>query len=207
VDNQTLLIGSITPSLTFDTRDSPFTASRGQITTLTYEYAQPALANRAPEANSAVGYYKWTAATHFYVPLPLGIVWSNVVSGGHARSLISNQIPLIKTFRLGGYASIRGFTEDSINRDKFAIFGSLSFINLRTQFDVPLVGELKFAPFVDAGNLFVDVLRAAPFLRVGAGAGLHYLTPIGPINFDYGVKLNRRTDEKTGQFHFSVGII
>jgi outer membrane protein insertion porin family len=121
--------------------------------------------------------------------------------------LISNQIPLIKTFRLGGYASIRGFTEDSINRDKFAIYGSLSFINLRTQFDIPLAGELKLAPFVDAGNLFLDILKAAPFLRAGAGVGLHYLTPIGPINFDYGVKINRQSNEKPGQFHFSVGII
>ncbi len=207
IDNQTLLIGSITPMVAFDTRDSPFMATRGQITTLSYEYAQPVLATRNIESSSAVGYYKWTAGTHFYVPLPLGIVWSNVVSGGHARSLISNQIPLIKTFRLGGYASIRGFTEDSINRDKFAIFGSLSFINLRTQFEMPLAGDLKMAPFIDAGNLFLDVLRAAPFLRVGAGLGLHYMTPIGPINFDYGMKINRRADEKAGQFHFSVGII
>lgn len=212
-DNQTLTIGSVSPTLVFDTRDSPFTATKGQISQVSYEYAAPELAKLSPEASSAVGYEKWTASTHFYLPVTKDIVWSNVVGGGYIRNMGANAIPLIKAFRLGGYASIRGFKEDSINLDQSILLGGLVYLNFRTQVDLPLVGDLKIAPFLDAGNLYQkegngDILfNGNPFLRTGAGAGLHYMTPIGPINFDYGIKLNRRSNESSGQFHFSVGII
>jgi outer membrane translocation and assembly module TamA len=84
----------------------------------------------------------------------------------------------------------------------------LTYINLRTQLDLPFIGDLKFAPFLDAGNLFLDdTLRANPFLRAGAGAGLHYMTPVGPLNLDFGYNLNRKGNEPSSQIHFSVGLI
>jgi outer membrane protein insertion porin family len=208
-DNQTLLIGSVAPMLVLDQRDNPFTATRGHMTNFTFEYAWPSLAGKSISDSDAVHYYKWSATSHFYVPIPKGIVWSNVVGGGFAKNLTgyNNIIPLIKTFRLGGYASVRGFREDSINKDRSRITGTLSYLNLRTQMDIPLAGELRIAPFLDAGNVYLDKLSEMPFFRVGAGAGLHYMTPIGPINFDYGINLNRRGSESGGLFHFSVGII
>ncbi|MBI2606557.1 MAG: BamA/TamA family outer membrane protein [Deltaproteobacteria bacterium] len=208
IDNQQLLIGSLNPALVYDTRDSPFTTTRGQVSSLSLEYADPAFSGETPESANATGYYRWTGGTHLYVPLTKDIVWSNVLTGGFERSNIQGRpIPLIKLFRLGGYASIRGYTEDSINVDAISIKGTLTYLNLRTQFDLPLAGELKFAPFLDAGNLYIDNFGIRPFLRVGSGAGLHYLTPIGPVNLDYGIKLNPRKDDPPTQIHFSVGFI
>ncbi|MGC9324793.1 MAG: BamA/TamA family outer membrane protein, partial [Desulfomonilia bacterium] len=37
------------------------------------------------------------------------------------------------------------------------------------------------------------------------GAGLRYITPIGPIGILYGHKLERNPSESPGRFHFSVG--
>ncbi len=209
IDNQTLLIGSVNPSVSYDTRDSPFTTTRGQISTLSLEYADPSFAGQSIENANATGYYKWVGGTHFYIPVSSGIIWSNVISGGFERSNIFNHpIPLIKLFRLGGYSSIRGYSEDSINADSEIIRGSLSYVNLRTQIDLPLVGELKLGPFLDAGNLFIDdKWSPRPLLKSGAGAGFHYVTPIGPVNLDYGVKLKPIENESPWQIHFSVGFI
>jgi len=211
-DNRTLLIGSIIPSLSFDTRDNPFTTTKGILATASLEYSHPYLTNQKSykneSHNEAPAYSKWTGSVHGYIPVTKDIVWSNVASAGFIRSNISDrEIPLIKLFRLGGYSTIRGFKEDSINVDASSIKGTLTYLNFRTQFDLPLVGDLKFAPFLDAGNLYIDKLRGKPFFRAGAGAGLHYMTPIGPINFDWGYKIRRTGSETPGQFHFSVGLI
>lgn len=206
-DNRSMLIGSLVPSLTFDTRDSPFTTTGGWLVSGSLEYADPRLSGTPLSDVSAPAYQKWTGTIHKYTAVTKDIVWSNVVSGGFARSNISGrEIPLIKLFRLGGYSTIRGFPEDAINVDTQKITGTLTFLNLRTQIDLPLVGELKLAPFVDAGNLYIDAVRNNPFFRAGAGVGLHYMTPVGPINLDWGHKLNPFGDAPN-QIHFSVGLI
>jgi outer membrane protein assembly complex protein YaeT len=207
-DNQSMLIGSLNPSITLDTRDSPFTTSNGWLVTASLEYAHPYLSSQNVEDDTAPAYQKWTGAIRRYTSITKDIVWSNVVAGGFARSSVAGRpIPLIKLFRLGGYSTIRGFPEDAINVDAFSITGTLTFANLRSQVDLPLVGDLRLAPFVDAGNLYIDQLRGNPFFRASSGLGIHYMTPIGPINLDYGFKLNPVPGETPGQFHFSVGMI
>jgi outer membrane protein assembly complex protein YaeT len=208
IDNRSMLIGSVVPSVTFDGRDSPFVTTSGVLSSLSLEYAQPQFSGQSVSDPGAPAYQKWNSTTHIYIPITKDIVWSNVVAGGFARSDIKDRvIPLIKLFRLGGSNTIRGFQEDSINVDDKKIFGTLSYLNLRTQIDLPLAGDLKFAPFLDAGNLYIDKLHNTPFFRAGAGAGFHYMTPVGPINLDWGYKLNPSGGETPSQIHFSVGLI
>jgi outer membrane protein insertion porin family len=65
--------------------------------------------------------------------------------------------------------------------------------------------------FMDGGNVFA---RASDFdvteLRFSPGLGLRYSSPIGPIRFDVGFKLNRRElspgrFEAPAAFYLSVG--
>ena len=64
--------------------------------------------------------------------------------------------------------------------------------------------------FADGGNVFV---RAADLslaeLRGSLGLGARYRSPIGPIRFDVGFKLDRRTIggelEPRYALHFSIG--
>ncbi len=208
-DDRSMLIGSIVPSLTIDTRDNPFTATQGWLASGQLEYAHPMLSSQSATNDYAPAYQKWTVSVHRYTPLSKEIVWSTVASGGFERSDIAGrEIPLVKLFRLGGSSTIRGFPEDAINVDTFHINGTLTSLNFRSQVDLPLVGELKFAPFIDAGNLFINnYFHSNPFFRVGAGIGLHYMTPVGPINLDWGRKLNPIGGEAPNQIHFSVGLI
>ncbi len=99
-DNRSLLIGSLSPGLTLDTRDSPFTTTRGWLANLSLEYAHPTLAGNPVTDETSPAYQKWTASIKRYTPLTDRIIWSNVVSGGFARSqLAERDIPIIKLFR------------------------------------------------------------------------------------------------------------
>ncbi|MEW6056499.1 MAG: POTRA domain-containing protein [Bdellovibrionota bacterium] len=207
-DNRSMLIGSVVPSIVVDTRDSPFLTTSGWLFTGSLEYAQPQFSGQKVSESGAHAYQKWTGSVHRYTSITKDILWSNVVAAGFERSNVAGrEIPLIKRFRLGGYSTLRGFPEDSINVDERKLVGTLTFLNLRTQIDLPLVGDLKIAPFLDAGNLYLDTFEKRPFFRASSGVGLHYLTPVGPINLDWGFKLNPQGGDNPSQIHFSVGLI
>ena len=40
---------------------------------------------------------------------------------------------------------------------------------------------------------------------MSAGAGLRYMTPVGPIGLLYGFKINRLKSEDLGMLHVSIG--
>lgn len=78
---------------------------------------------------------------------------------------------------------------------------------LKTELRSPLVGALDVGLFFETGNLwlaFPTVLN----LRSTAGAGLRYVTPIGPLAVDLGVNLNPDLvlNEPRVVVHFNIGV-
>ena len=75
---------------------------------------------------------------------------------------------------------------------------------------IPVWGDIGAAVFVDGGNVFN---RVTEFdfgeLRGSVGFGIRYRSPIGPIRFDIGFKLDRREIggalEPRRAFHFAIG--
>jgi translocation and assembly module TamA len=62
-----------------------------------------------------------------------------------------------------------------------------------------------FALFVDAGQVSAS-LRATPEeVRVGAGAGVRYYTPIGPIRLDIAVPTQSRPNQDTFDIYIGLG--
>ena len=87
------------------------------------------------------------------------------------------------------------------------IRGGDILVNPRLELRIPLTETFQTGIFLDSGNVWtgngtVDLL----VLRYAVGAGLRVGTPIGPIAFDYGINLNRRSWEDFGAFHFSIGL-
>jgi translocation and assembly module TamA len=60
--------------------------------------------------------------------------------------------------------------------------------------------------FVDAGTVYgSSVPDLSETLRVGAGPGLRYFSPIGPVRLDIGLPLNRRDSDDRFQLYVSFG--
>lgn len=99
--------------------------------------------------------------------------------------------------------SSRGLTARDV-----AIRGGDFILNPRVELRVPLTGTLQTALFVDMGNVWRELQNVEPWkLRYSIGSGIRLVTPIGPLAFDYGFKLDQRFYEPDlGAFHFSVGL-
>ena len=223
LDNGPLRIGTITPALRLDTRDNPFSPTKGFYGFVSFELADPFLGSQNSVENTGgnvcpaarqcpIGYYRTQLRGDYFISLPSDITWYLSFRTGYERN---NQpdgyIPLIKQFALGGLSTLRGFDEQQINFQNLSILGTLTYVNYRTQIDFPFAGPLRFGPFLDAANLLSSGSSDTPTYSLspnlyGVGAGFHYQSPVGPVNLDYaaGFQPGGATQYR---FYFSVGII
>ncbi|MEO7164735.1 MAG: BamA/TamA family outer membrane protein, partial [Bdellovibrionia bacterium] len=210
-DDQQMTIGSVTPKFTLDMRDSALLPTSGLFTTASFDYAMPFMG-----ARSDIGYYRFQFRTDYYFPLPKNISLYLSFRTGYEEtleplpsasgSIKTDSIPLIKQFALGGIGSIRGYQLQELNFQGKFTGKSLSYVNYRSELDLPFAGALRLALFVDAGNLLIDQYSFG-FLQYGAGFGFHYITPVGPVSLDYGLKIAPKPGTDASVIHFSVGII
>ncbi|MBW2603095.1 MAG: outer membrane protein assembly factor BamA [Deltaproteobacteria bacterium] len=116
-------------------------------------------------------------------------------------------IPADQFFFLGGTSTVRGFDENLLRFDSAgkAIGGLTSILgNIEARIDLGPDFELSF--FYDIGSVRNAVIdEGSDEFRSSAGIGFHYFTPIGPMGVYYGRKLDRKTDENAGRFHFTIG--
>jgi len=71
---------------------------------------------------------------------------------------------------------------------------------------IDLGSNVELTLFYDVGyvgNTYVE--SVSDDTRSSVGVGLRYVTPIGPIGFLYGIKLEPEEGESKGRLHFSVG--
>ena len=127
-----------------------------------------------------------------------------------------------RLFFFGGSDSLRGHLQDSVipadvaerlqeNQETGLVLirGGDVVINPRAELRIPLTKLFQTAVFLDAGNVWRELESVRPWeLRYAAGTGLRVTTPVGPLAFDYGFRLDRRSYEgdDLGAFHFSVGL-
>ena len=80
----------------------------------------------------------------------------------------------------------------------------LLLINLEYRF--PLFGQIGGTVFYDTGNVWADWQSIDPGeLKQGAGLGVQYLSPIGPIRAGIGWKLDREDKEPPYYLFINVG--
>lgn len=79
------------------------------------------------------------------------------------------------------------------------IVGGNGFVALSAELRIPIAGNLGAVAFYDAAQVWANFsqinlrFEGADGLRQGAGAGLFYMLPIGPLRAEYAWKFTRRT--------------
>lgn len=234
-DNGSFTIGAITPSLTWDLRNNPLNPTKGAFFNMSVEFANPYFLSQSND-DLIVNYYKLVSRNRFYLPFTNGVLAISMVGGlqqNLARDVKTDDatdqllvedgqvvtkgyIPNIKVFRLTGVDQVRGFSDEEINR----LDNSRDITEVRVQ-DRAYMANIKIEPryfindslmagvFLDSGRVFVDTIDMGD-LRQSVGVTFKVLTPVGTLDFDYGIKLLRKknadgTLESPGRFHVSIG--
>jgi outer membrane protein assembly factor BamA len=133
-----------------------------------------------------------------------------------------------RQFYMGGFDSMRGWLQDAfipqelvnqIDAGKLQctsqsncavpLRGGNFMVNPRFELRFPVRAPLDAALFTDIGNLWndpADVMTPTFVLRADVGLGVRVQTPVGPLVFDYGFNVTRKSYEDLGAFHFAIGL-
>jgi len=223
IDHGHFQIGSITPSMTFDFRNNDINPTSGAFFNLSCEFANPNFLSQSND-ELVINYYKLINRNRLYIPFKNGTfaismaagVQKNLADKVKSDGSTEGYIPSIKVFRLAGMDNVRGFEDNEINR-----LISQDDISEVVVDDVAYMANIKIEPrfflsdttmlgvFYDAGRVFVDSYDLGK-LRSSVGVSFKYLTPVGSLDFDYGIKLLRNRDadgilDAPGRLHVSIG--
>ena len=197
----TSLIGA---TFTRDTRDSTFDPTRGGTTSISLDFAGVGFGEQ---------FVRSIFSTTYFQPLPwMEHVLSFRFMAGYQVGWGNDPVPLFERFYLGGSSSLRQFKSMQVSpRDASGTrIGGNSQILGTIEYQIPLFFGLKASIFYDTGNVWgpdissgtkIDITK----LRNGIGAGLRWNSPFGPIRVDYGIKLDKKDGESSGNFNFSAG--
>ncbi len=121
--------------------------------------------------------------------------------GATAKSEFGKLPPSVRFFA-GGDESVRGFSYNSLGpRDEAGdVVGGSNLLVASIEYQRLLRGNFYGAAFVDAGNAFDD-FDVDP--AVGAGIGLKWISPVGPLRFYLAHPLNK--SDRTVRIHIRLG--
>jgi outer membrane protein insertion porin family len=230
-DNGSFTIGALTPSFTADFRNTRINPTAGAWFNVSNEWANPYFLSQKND-ELEINFYKFISRNRFYVPIPNGTVAISMVGGiqenlaGQYKSPpvydtngsreTKGYIPNIKLFRLTGTDIVRGFSDEEINRlsngndiGEDRVQKRAYMANLKVEPRYFINDTMMTGVFFDAGRVYKDQVDIGD-LRQSVGVTFKVVTPVGTLDFDYGVKLLRkRLDngslESPGRFHVSIG--
>jgi outer membrane protein insertion porin family len=190
-----------TPAIIFDTRDSFIKPTKGVYSSVSIDVSKGI-------RKSLDNFFKYRFDARYYVtPVErITLAWLGRV--GYLDPYgPSDQVPDDQLFYLGGILDVRGFDENLLRFDSNGdpLGGRVSLAG-SVEARIDLGRNLELTCFYDIGTVrdtYEDI--GSEDFRSSVGLGLRYLTPIGPIGILYGHKLDRKSGESPGRFHFSVG--
>ncbi|KRB62618.1 hypothetical protein ASE04_00050 [Rhizobium sp. Root708] len=102
-------------------------------------------------------------------------------------------IPATRRFFAGGGGSVRGYGYQEISPYNAANeeTGGASYMTASFETRVKITDTIGIVPFIDVGTVSADVAPDFSDFRAGAGIGIRYATPFGPLRLDFAVPLNK----------------
>ena len=200
---QTYALAGLPLGLRRDTTDDMFNPTRGTrlaltVTPYTGIYDGPLTTVRSRLDGSA---YLRASDSDF-------LVLAGRAAVGNLTGQSVQRIPASLRFYVGGGGSVRGYKYQSIgpkNEDGNPI-GGLSFTDVGLEARFKVSESIGLVPFLDGGMVYDSAIpKFGKDMYWGAGLGLRYYTPIGPVRLDVGVPLQDRQNNKAFQIYLSLG--
>lgn len=189
IEDDNYYISSLEYTLEKNTTDDALNPTKGYVLRFTFEDAERFL-------GSETTYYKPTLEVKGYLP-----VYDSFVLASRARFRTiqatgdTKNIPIFKKLFLGGSKSVRGYDYQRLGvineHGVMTASSGVSSFDGNVELRFPLYRDFSGVLFFDTGVLSNETYRYDfGKLRYTAGLGLRYNTVLGPIQLDFGYKLN-----------------
>ncbi|MEA1939758.1 MAG: BamA/TamA family outer membrane protein [Candidatus Caldatribacteriota bacterium] len=194
------LTNSLTPYITYDTRDDVFNPTCGWYDRLSMEKAGGFL-------SGDYNFTKYNLTLRTYISTKF---IGDVVNIGTAKKLTDSfskgvialraiggladtDLPSFAKYEIGGMNTVRGYDYGEFVGDRSLVFNA--------EYRLPLAENFQAVIFADFGQAwnFEDSIDLTD-LKIGKGAGIRFDTPLGPIRLDYGMG-----ESGEGKTYFSIG--
>ncbi len=129
------------------------------------------------------------------------------IAGSIAGASI-NDIPADERFYAGGGGTVRGIPFQRAGPlEDGEPTGGRSLLAANAEARYRMVGNLEGVVFLDGGSAFeTQTPEFGEGWRFGTGAGVRYISPVGPIRADVGVPIDRRKGiDDAWQLYISIG--
>ena len=214
------LTSSVTPGLSYDSRDHFFAPTEG---------IKSAFSIKMAGLGGDTRFIKSDVSGRWHYPLLKDPKWGGnwvLALGGQVgygvgmaeRDNGTKDLPLFERYFLGGINSVRGFAErslgtrapskcdeDGLNCKSTEVIGGQKALVLNSEILFPVMEQygVRGVAFFDMGNAFEDFSFGE--LRKSVGAGVRWMSPFGPLRVELGFPLNKKPDDETSVLGFSIG--
>ncbi len=196
-------------SWTHDSRDNTLFPNKGVLQRLSAEVSLPVL---------DLEYYKIDYKHTWFKDVTKNVTFMLNGELGYADSYGNKEYPFFKNFYVGGVNSVRGYDNGSIGprdfdpgtNEDFAVGGTTRIVgNAEVFVPVPLLknsSQFRLSAFVDAGNVYgnSESINLGE-LRYGAGVGVSWFSPFGPLKLVFAKALNAKDTDTTQVLQFQLG--
>ena len=209
---------SVTLSVSWDSTDDYYLPREGF--TLSQSFEKSGLGGDADFLKSRTNFAKYIGLDKY--------IGFDAIFRYKARyyALIDNgYIPLAEKFYMGGIGSVRGYESysispmiadetgtDTYNGTKIRRIGGTQTFSNNVEVSFPLIpkAKMRLVTYLDWGiisdNIASNVLEGTNNQsRAGAGAGLEWFSPVGPIQLMFSKAINPQPGDKTANFEFTMG--
>jgi outer membrane protein insertion porin family len=199
-----------------DNRDSALIPTKGRFQRANVEVSP-----------AGASYYRTTYQDQYFMSVPYFSTVTLALNGevNYGGGLAGNPYPIFKNFYAGGIGSVRGYQAGSMSVAATSagavnangiynppIGGSARLI-INAELQLPFPGSgvdrsLRWFTFFDAGQVFnpQDGEKISlTDLRLSTGAGISWISPVGPLKLSLGFPMNPKPFDRTQRFQFQLG--
>lgn len=202
---------SLTPSLSYDSRDHFFSPTEGVFSDLAMKFAGLGGDNSFLKTDARGRWYysflkdpRWGGTYTLALGGALGYG-----AGFERRPNGKKNLPLFERYFPGGMNSVRGFAERSLGpREGNDVIGGDKQAVLNAEVLFPILEQygLRGVAFFDTGQAFAksEGFDLGEFRR-SIGVGARWVSPFGPLRVEFGFPLNKKSGDDTSVVGFSLG--